>query len=312
MVVHEEDQYGNIETGDNSTVDPASLSDQVGLLLGTTTVTVADGVATFTDLSTKTAGTMMLAFNSAGLTGASSNTIVISPAAASQIVIQTQASSTATAGVPFGTQPVIAEEDQYGNLETGDNSTQVTVSLASGTGPLKGTTKVTVAGGIATFAGLYDDTAETISLNFSGGGFTAGPSTDIAVMAAAASQLIVQAQPSSSRGGRPAAERPARDRGKGPVRQPRDRRTSTVITAKLATGSGPLVGATAKMAKGVATFTGLADDKADDVARLLRRRSDGPPPRRASPSARRRRRSWWSRRSPRRRRRPANRSRPSR
>ena len=41
-------------------------------------------------------------------------------------MIQTQPSPTATAGQPFATQPVIYEEDQYGNLETGDNSTVVT------------------------------------------------------------------------------------------------------------------------------------------------------------------------------------------
>ncbi len=138
---------------------------------------------------------MMLVFNSTGLTGVSSDPIVISPAAASQIVIQTQPSATATAGVAFATQPVIAEEDQYGNVETGDNSTPVTVSLASGTGRLLGTTMtVTVAGGVATFAGLYDDMAETISLDFSGGGFTAGPSGNIKVSPAGASQLIVEAQ----------------------------------------------------------------------------------------------------------------------
>ncbi len=111
VVVYEEDQYGNLETGDSITTVTATLSDQAAQLLGTATVTVAGGVATFTDLSTQKAGTMMLVFNSTGLTGVSSKSIVISPAAASQIVIQTQPSTTATAGVAFGTQPVIAEED---------------------------------------------------------------------------------------------------------------------------------------------------------------------------------------------------------
>ena len=69
---------------------------------------------------------------------------MISPAAASQLVIATQPSATATAGVAFGTQPVVYVEDQYGNLETGDNTTQVTAaSLPIGSGPLQGTTTVT-------------------------------------------------------------------------------------------------------------------------------------------------------------------------
>ena len=67
---------------------------------------------------------------------------------------------------------MIDEEDQYGNLETGDNSTVVTASLSSGTGPLQGTTTVTRLGGVATFTNLADDTAETITLKFTGGGLT--------------------------------------------------------------------------------------------------------------------------------------------
>src|SRR5208283_1815748 len=79
---------------------------------------------------------------------------------ATKLVVHTQPSSTATAGVAFGTQPVIYEEDQNGNLETGDNSTVVTVALSTGTGPLQGTTTATVSGGVATFTNLADNTAE--------------------------------------------------------------------------------------------------------------------------------------------------------
>ena len=85
--------------------------------------------------------------------------ITISPAAASKLVIQTEPSAAATAGVPFATQPVIALEDGFGNVETNDSSSQVTASLASGSGPLLGTTTVTVKDGIATFANLTDDKA---------------------------------------------------------------------------------------------------------------------------------------------------------
>ncbi len=88
------------------------------------------------------------------------------PGIPTQLVIHTQPSATATAGQAFATQPVIYEEDQYGNLETGDNSTKVTASLRTGTGPLQGTTTVTVSGGVATFTNLADDTAETIILLF--------------------------------------------------------------------------------------------------------------------------------------------------
>ena len=52
-----------------------------------------------------------------------------------------------TAGNTLTDPIVIDEEDQYGNVETGDNSTVVVASLASGTGTLKGTTTATVTAG---------------------------------------------------------------------------------------------------------------------------------------------------------------------
>ena len=126
-VVYVEDQYGNLETGDNTTqVTAASLPGGSGPLQGTTTVTVSGGIATFTNLADDKAETITLQFTSSPvLTAATSSNVVISPAAASQLAIETQPSPTATAGVAFSTQPVVYVEDQYGNLETGDNTTQV-------------------------------------------------------------------------------------------------------------------------------------------------------------------------------------------
>ncbi len=106
---------------------------------------------------------------------------LVSAGPATQLVIETQPSATATAGVAFATQPVIYEEDQYGNLETGDNSTVVTVSLNTGSGPLQGTTTAKVSGGVATFTNLADDTAETISLKFASGSLASATSNSIVV-----------------------------------------------------------------------------------------------------------------------------------
>ena len=75
---------------------------------------------------------------------------------------------------------MIDEVDQFGNLETGDNTTR-SPSLATGNGTLLGTTTETLLGGVATFVGLADKTAGIISLNFAGGGFTAGPSNNVFV-----------------------------------------------------------------------------------------------------------------------------------
>ena len=181
VVVEEIDPFGNLETGDDSTVVTATLASGNGPLLGTTSVTVSEGVATFDDLSDDEAGTISLVFTGSGLTDAISNTIVINAAAASQWVIQGQPSATATAGTPFANQPVVDEEDAFGNLETGDNSTVVTAALHNGAGTLEGTTSVAVSGGVARFTNLADSEAGTISLDFTGGGLSAGPSSPIAV-----------------------------------------------------------------------------------------------------------------------------------
>ncbi len=69
----------------------------------------------------------------------------------------------------------------HGNLETGDNSTPVTAALRTGTGPLQGTTTVTVSGGIATFSNLADNTAETIILIFTGPGLAKATSNPITI-----------------------------------------------------------------------------------------------------------------------------------
>ena len=122
--------------------------------------------------------------------------------------LETPPSGTATAGTAFTTQPVIYEEDQNGNLETGDNSTIVTVSLASGAGPPTGTLTATVSGGIATFTNLGDNTAETITLKFSSGNLATATSGNIVVSPAAASKLVVTQQPTSATAGAPFTTQP--------------------------------------------------------------------------------------------------------
>ena len=84
---------------------------------------------------------------------------------------------------------------QFGNLETGDSSTVVTASLHTGAGSLQGTTSVTVSGGIARFTNLSVGQAGTVSLEFTGGGLTAGSSSAIAVSSQSSSPPIKVAPP---------------------------------------------------------------------------------------------------------------------
>ena len=167
-VIDEEDQFGNLETGDNSTVVTVSLASGAGPLIGTFTATVSGGVATFTNLDDDTAETISLKFSSGNLATATSGNIVVSPAAASKLVMTQQPSSSATAGVPFTTQPVVKEEDQDGNVITTDSTHTVTAARGTvGTAALQGSSlTVTLSSGVATFGGLSYDKAETMNIGF--------------------------------------------------------------------------------------------------------------------------------------------------
>jgi glucose/arabinose dehydrogenase len=183
-VVKEEDAFNNVITTDSThTVTAARGSTGTANLQGSNlTVTLSGGVATFAGLSYNKAEAMNIAFSTnAGSFTATSGNVVVSPTAATQLVIAQQPSATATVGVAFATQPVINEADSFGNVETGDSSTLVTVSLASGTGPLQGTTTVAVSHGVATFTNLADSTAETISLKFTSGSLMSATSNNIVV-----------------------------------------------------------------------------------------------------------------------------------
>jgi hypothetical protein len=159
----------------------ASLATGAGPLQGTVHETLSGGVATFTNLADDTAEAMTLKFAAGGLTTSASSPIVMSPSTPSKLVIATSPGPTAIAGQAFPTQPVIFEEDQFGNLETTDDSTVITASLASGSGPLQGSLTATVSGGVARFTSLGDSTPETLALKFTAGNLTSAASSTIQV-----------------------------------------------------------------------------------------------------------------------------------
>ncbi len=194
-VVYEEDQYGNLETTDSGTLITVLLASGSGPLQGPTTVMVSGGVAEFSGLSDDRLETIALAFKVGILLTPPTNPIVVGPGPAAKLVVQAQPSATATAGLPFATQPVIVEEDQFGNLETGDNKTVITASPAGGAGSLQGPTTATVKGGVATFTGLAEDTAGALTLRFTVGSLST--SSAVTVSAAPATHLVVTTPPPS-------------------------------------------------------------------------------------------------------------------
>ena len=197
-VIYEEDQYGNVETSDNSTVVTAYPATGNGPLSTPASVTLKAGVATFTSLAADSVGTITLAFSGGGFTSPASVPIVVEPRPAAMLVIQTQPSPTATAGTAFTVQPVIYEEDQFGNLETADDGTTITATLATGTGPLQGTTAFTTTGGIVSFTEPRRRYSRDHCDQVLGVGIAVGPVQLDHRQSRSADQLVIASQPSST------------------------------------------------------------------------------------------------------------------
>jgi hypothetical protein len=126
------------------------------------TFTATDaGQHTFSNLVLRQAGTLTVTGTDtadASLTG--STTFTITPAAADHLVFRQQPSDTA-AGQTIHPAVMVAVVDQFGNIETGDNSDMVTLSLGTnpGGGTLGGTLTVPMVNGVATFSDLSIDQA---------------------------------------------------------------------------------------------------------------------------------------------------------
>src|SRR5258708_8156227 len=170
--------------------------------------------------------------------------------AASNLAIQTQPSTTATAGLAFPQQPVIQVRDQFGNLRntangSSDNSAVVTAARSAGSGTLQGVTNLMAADGVVTFTNLSHTVATNITLTFSSGALTGAESGTIAVGPAAASALAFAIQPGGAVAGS--------NFGTQPVVLSRDQfgNNSTLglplnlnLSLSLNQGAGPLQGTT--------------------------------------------------------------------
>ncbi len=253
------DPYNNLATSFAGAVT-VNLASGPGTLGGTVTTDAVNGVATFKDLVSTTSGSDAFSATSGTLSAPATTPVTVTPAPPSQLIIQIQPSQTATAGLAFATQPVVEIADPYGNVETSDNTTVVTAYLSSGTGPLKGTVTATANDGVATFSGLFDDTAETITLSFTGGGLTSLASVPVTVAPATPSQLVIAQEPSATATvNLPFATQPVvKEEDQFGNLETGD--NSTLLTAMLGTGSGPLSGVTSiTLQGGVGAFTNLAD-----------------------------------------------------
>ncbi|HET9707460.1 MAG TPA: hypothetical protein VFP39_04065, partial [Gemmatimonadales bacterium] len=160
------DALGNPVKTFNSNVTIALLTNSAGgVLLGTTTVAAANGVANFNDLTIDQASAgYRLGISAAGLAPDTSNAFSISAGQATSLLFTVQPSN-ATAGATISPAIRVTAFDAHGNQATGFTG-NVTLAIANnaGGGTLSGTTTVGAANGVAVFSGL--------SISLAGIGYT--------------------------------------------------------------------------------------------------------------------------------------------
>src|SRR5213075_3160304 len=121
----------------------------------------------------------LAATSSPSLTGATSSTFNITPAAPDHLTFLQQPTD-AVAGVAISPAITVRVEDAFANLVTSDTR-NVTLAIATnaGGGTLSGTATVAASGGVATFS--------TLSINKTGTGYTLGATSSPALTAATSS-----------------------------------------------------------------------------------------------------------------------------
>src|SRR5439155_27413 len=231
---------------------------------------------------------------STNLSGVTSDPIVVGPGTANRLVFTTQPGS-ASAGYPFGIQPVVKSQDQFGNISAVGlpASQNVTVTLSSGTGTLSGNTSLdigTAAGnGTVAFTNLQLDSVGTNKqLTASASGMSNGVSVVFGISAGVFSklQLLVPgetAAPGTASGktGTPSSQAAgtpfnvtvnAVDANWNVVNTISDTIGLTssdngrVITVARGTGTGTLQGTlTATTVNGIATFANLSYNLAETI-----------------------------------------------
>jgi hypothetical protein len=149
-----------------------------GKLLGTTTVSAKNGVASFSKISIDTVGTYGLVATSGKLSSISSGTFTVMPSTASKLVFTTQPASETegTAEAPFA----VSVEDDFGNVVSSDQSGSVTLTL-SPTATTSGTLTAVVANGVATFSNITVEKTGSFSFKANAAGLTEGASKSFSI-----------------------------------------------------------------------------------------------------------------------------------
>jgi hypothetical protein len=262
--VEVQDALGNRVTGSGASIAMAIGTNPGGSTLGgTTTVSAAAGVASFSTLTLNKSGVgYTLGATSGGLSAATSAAFTVNPGVATALAITT-APTTAVNGVALAPQPVIRLVDANGNTVP-TSAVTITAALASGSGVLGGTLTANTVNGVATFTNLaLTGTVGNYTINFSSGALTSVTSGAIALSAGAPAGLAFLVQPStvaSAAAIAPAVQVRVVDASGNLV-------STATNTVTMALGSNPVGGVlsgtlSVAAVAGVASFSTLTLDKA--------------------------------------------------
>jgi len=171
LTVTAENGSGDVDSSFNGTVTVAIANNPGGSVLGgTLTATAQNGVASFSDLTLNKTGTgYTLLLSGSGIGTRTTAGVIVTAAAATQVVVTTQPPFGVAVGSGFGL--VVSAEDPFGNVDPDFNGS-VAVALLNNPGgaTLGGIVTTTVQNGVATFSGL--------TLNNAGIGYTLQVSTN--------------------------------------------------------------------------------------------------------------------------------------
>jgi hypothetical protein len=262
-VLQVEDALGNVVTSSTASIAAALVANPGGDVLGgTTTVSAASGVASFTNLVlSKAAAGYTIQFTSAGLVADTTIQFTVSPAAAATLGFL-QGPSNVGAGATMAPAVTVAVRDAFGNTVTSATN-PVSLGLTGGTGGavLTGGGAIAPVNGVATFSGLSVNLAGTgYALLASATGLTGAASGSFDVTAGTAAKLAFQVQPSTTTAGAaitPAVQVVVQDAQGNTVPG-----STASVTVALTTPNGAALGGTTTVSavSGVASFGSLTVD----------------------------------------------------
>ena len=174
-----DDQSGNLLTSDNATI---TLTVGTGPgSFGTLSAAAVNGVATFANLSTTTAGayTLSAADNAQSLSGFQSNSFTVNPATATHLAIGQQPQNM-VAGNNLSPVPTVFVEDQFGNVVTSGIS-QIQAIANGVDGKVGATNTYSVVNGTATLNSFQITNADTYTLAITDGTLTSATSNSFTV-----------------------------------------------------------------------------------------------------------------------------------